>query len=383
VRDSHFATNDVLMTALVAAAALQSVRYVERPSDGRLIFAAALAGLAAGTKYNGGIAMASVVAAAVVATLPGRATLLLRRLVVCTLAGLIAFVASNPATLLDPHRVLNGFLAMASLGRHAWLGQDQRPIPFLILRTILLGSGVAATLCALWGVAMAVRASPRTTIVIAMTPLAYLAFLLHGEAFGARLIVLVLPFVATFSGAGAEDALSRLRKSIPMVRGTTWTAIVVAIVIAEPVSRSAYFDLLLTRTDDRREVEQWLEARTAVLASAVIDSRTAAAFVSPLPQGTTVVAPGKLATAQSLSEILQPGKRYVVLSYVTTQPEYDLIWRTCQARGSLVAEFSPFRVPGRTPTADDILAPFDDIFAWRRPGLLVRIFDFGPDGRGL
>jgi 4-amino-4-deoxy-L-arabinose transferase-like glycosyltransferase len=60
VRDSHFATNDALMTALVTAAVFQSVRYLDAPSHAGLALAAAFAGLAAGAKYNGGIAMASV-----------------------------------------------------------------------------------------------------------------------------------------------------------------------------------------------------------------------------------------------------------------------------------------------------------------------------------
>ena len=67
VRDSHFGVTDVPMTALVVAAMLPLATLLGDPSRMKTwMFAGALAGLAASTKYNGGVVAASGVAVAMV-----------------------------------------------------------------------------------------------------------------------------------------------------------------------------------------------------------------------------------------------------------------------------------------------------------------------------
>ncbi|MES1255813.1 MAG: glycosyltransferase family 39 protein, partial [Acidobacteriota bacterium] len=163
VRDSHFATNDVLMVTLVVAAVLQAVRYLDRPSAGNLFIAGALAGAAAGAKYNGAIATASVAVALVVVTTvrQRRPALLVYGGAVCAVGTFVGFAASNPAVLLAPRHVLNGFLQASALDRAAFCCQSSRAVPLQMADATVLGIGACAVLAAIWGVVVALRTRPR------------------------------------------------------------------------------------------------------------------------------------------------------------------------------------------------------------------------------
>ena len=67
VRDSHFGVTDVPMTALVVAALVALSRAADNPTRVRgWALCGALSGLAASTKYNGGLVLAPAVGTAIV-----------------------------------------------------------------------------------------------------------------------------------------------------------------------------------------------------------------------------------------------------------------------------------------------------------------------------
>jgi hypothetical protein len=143
--------------------------------------------------------------------------------------------------------------------------------------------------------------------------------------------------------------------------------------LAEPLARTCYLDLTLTKRDNRRDVEDWLLAHPGVLEHALIDSPTAAGFVKPLPAEAMWVTPSRLAREQPAA-LLGANTRYVVLSDVAMFPEFAALYRLCQQRGRLVFQSNPYRRDDLIPQADDVYAPYNNVFAWNRPGMLVRIY---------
>jgi len=239
-----------------------------------------------------------------------------------------------------------------------------------MLKAVLLGGGTLPLLAALWGVAVAVRTRPQASIVIAASPVAYALFMMRSEAFAARLMLPVLPFVAVFAGVALGELSRRFghRRS-----GGLLTSMCAMVLLAEPASRAVYLDLLLTRSDSRRDVEDWFTARPEAFAASLIDEPTVAAFAHALPEGAVTVRSSRLARESAVA-LLDKRTKYVALSNIAFRPEFEALYRYCEEHGTLVFESSPYRVPGRLPTSHDVYAPFIGLFAWARPGVVVRVY---------
>ncbi len=107
VRESHFVLTDVPAAALVTLAIWLAVRAGDCPSLRRWAAAGAVAGLAAGAKYNGAVALVPVVLAGLVHEHDWRRRA--RAVTVATLAAAAAYVVAAPYTLLDATQFLAGF----------------------------------------------------------------------------------------------------------------------------------------------------------------------------------------------------------------------------------------------------------------------------------
>jgi hypothetical protein len=207
VRDSHFATNDILMTMLVAATTLASLTYFERPSLSRLVAAGALAGAACGAKYNGIIAVASVAVAILWTDIvrerrPGRFATSALAAAAAVVTGL---VLTNPAALVVPRHVIGGFLQTSAMGLESFCCQRPEPVPWQMAQVLILGAGSAAMVAAAWGVVVAIRSAARPVLFVTLaTPLAYVVVMARKDVFAARFMLLVLPFVAGYAGLGAS-----------------------------------------------------------------------------------------------------------------------------------------------------------------------------------
>ena len=105
VRDSHFGVTDVPMTCLVVAAAIPLTRLLADPTRRRdWIVAGALAGLAASTKYTGGLVVTGGLAVAIVAMAERRgpeSRAVLTGVAWFAIASLIAFVLTTPFAVID------------------------------------------------------------------------------------------------------------------------------------------------------------------------------------------------------------------------------------------------------------------------------------------
>jgi dolichyl-phosphate-mannose-protein mannosyltransferase len=110
---SHFMTVDVPATLWVAVALCVSLRVLETPTRGWFAAAGAASGLAAGTKYNAGLVLLSVLAALVIAArrVEGRARrdIIGEGLLYALLAAGGAFLLATPGILIDSQTFWHDF----------------------------------------------------------------------------------------------------------------------------------------------------------------------------------------------------------------------------------------------------------------------------------
>jgi 4-amino-4-deoxy-L-arabinose transferase-like glycosyltransferase len=112
VRESHYVLTDVPTAFFTTLTLLLSLRAYERPTIGRLLWAAASAGLAASCKYNGAIAI--VMPLIVALTSGGGLVAGTRRTLAVIGIAVLAFLAGTPYAVLDLPAFLNDYARLAS-----------------------------------------------------------------------------------------------------------------------------------------------------------------------------------------------------------------------------------------------------------------------------
>jgi 4-amino-4-deoxy-L-arabinose transferase-like glycosyltransferase len=152
VRESHYVLTDVPVTFLVMVTLLLSLRAHERSTLRSFALAGAAAGLAAATKYNGGLAvlMPLVACGMTPAVRPSRSAVMLW----IVAAMVAAFFLAAPYTFLDLPTFLNQFARLASEYRLAGVSTDPWQTYLLHLRNALAWPGsvlvMAGLACGVW-----------------------------------------------------------------------------------------------------------------------------------------------------------------------------------------------------------------------------------------
>jgi 4-amino-4-deoxy-L-arabinose transferase-like glycosyltransferase len=233
VRESHFVLTDVPMTFFVALTLLASVRAFESPSAQSFALSGAAAGLAAATKYTGGIVLLVPLVALVMAPwdLASRA----RTVLVVAGAAVLAFLAGAPYSLLDLPGFLNGFGALAR-GHAAGVSPDTSPWwTYLLHLRLNLGRPLLAVSIAglVAGVVQAFRSEPPARVVWATTvvfTLVFYAEIADQTLVWGRYLLPILPALFILGAGTVELALGRWRDAfrLPVLR---WAAAAAAVVL--------------------------------------------------------------------------------------------------------------------------------------------------------
>jgi 4-amino-4-deoxy-L-arabinose transferase-like glycosyltransferase len=230
VRYSHYVLADTLQTFLVTLTFLLALAAHERNSVRAFAMAGAAAGLAAATKYSGGIAVIMPLLACwmTVAAPPSRRT----RALATIAAAATAFLAAAPYTLLDLPGFLNGFarlaheyrVAPAEAGTIAYLElllRDAFQWPALLLAAGGLGLGIVRL----------VRGPGRVRWALAVVfPVLYF-WMIRGQglAYGQHLLPIVPP-LCILAATAVVSGVSLLRRyEIPRAPRT---ALIAALTIA-------------------------------------------------------------------------------------------------------------------------------------------------------
>jgi 4-amino-4-deoxy-L-arabinose transferase-like glycosyltransferase len=226
VRYSHYVLTDTPLTFFTTLTLLLSLAAHERGTLAGFVRAGAAAGLAAATKYNGGIALIMPLIACwmTVALRPGRLKAALAAVAAC--GG--AFLVFAPYTLLDLPAFLDNFARLAREYRVATVGDD--PVWLLYLKHLVQQFGWPALLLAVGGTGLGlvrlVRGPGRVRWTLAVTfPLVYFWMLATQHIVYARYLLPLTPHLCVLAAAAVVSGVSLLRRyEIPRAARTALIA---------------------------------------------------------------------------------------------------------------------------------------------------------------
>ena len=242
VRDSHFGVTDVPMTALVVAALVALASAVQDPTRvRRWALSGALSGLAASTKYNGGLVLAAGMATAVVVLIQSdaaRRRKVLRGAVALVGAALIAFLCGTPYTILDAPHFFEGLQFDFShlmeghgvvLGR-GWLHH--------LTFSLWYGLGAPLLIAGLAGMALLAATSWKKAVMILTFPVLYYITVGRGFTVFVRYITPVVPFLCITAAFLVVWIVRRLVREELVPPIVAVVAIAVAVPSLQRTSRS-------------------------------------------------------------------------------------------------------------------------------------------------
>jgi len=275
VRYAHYVLTDTPLTLFVTLTLLLSLSAHERATVRGFAWAGAAAGLAAATKYNGGIALMMPLIAAwmTLGVRPGR----LQAALAATAACGATFLLFAPYTVLALPEFLNSFARLTREYRVAEL-----PEPAWILYVKLLvrhAFGWPALLLALGGIVMGivrlVRGPGRVRWALVVTfPLAYFWMLATQRIVYARYLLPLMPALCVLAAAAIVSGVSLLRRyEIPRVARTALIAALTTAALLPPTVVSVQGDRDMARVGTVDLAYAWIVQNLPQNASIVIESR--------------------------------------------------------------------------------------------------------------
>jgi Dolichyl-phosphate-mannose-protein mannosyltransferase len=256
---------DVPMTCLAVAALLPLSRALEDPTPIRSwITGGVFVGLAASTKYNGGVLVAVGLVVAVIGSTASRERIPLsaitRGTVAFLAAALLAFVVGTPFSVIDYRAFLEGLRFDSrhlSEGHGVILGRGWL---YHLTFSLRYGLGTPLLIASLVGMpVLAVRAW-RKAAFLCTFPVLYYLILGRGYTVFVRYMIPITPFLC-LTAAVAVVEVARV-----LGRRSRWASltflVLLAILVALPsIRRVIAFDRLIVQTDTRVMAANWLDMK--------------------------------------------------------------------------------------------------------------------------
>jgi hypothetical protein len=270
----HLALNDsptLLPVAVALFAAAGILRYGRR---GDYVLAGIATGLAAATKYTGGIVLVSVLFAAAADGARHGWPVAARRAGAAVALGLVAFVIANPYALLAPAAFFAGISKQASAagsGDPIKLGITPGGGIAYYIWTFTWGIGLVPALAALGGAGLLLwRRRLATAGLLLPAPVAFILFMGLQERYFGRWLMPIFPLVAALSGYGTLAAVRWLARSrrIPLAFAT---ALATVLLIGQSVSADVHNDRVLSRPDTRSLARAWMVAHIPAGSRVVVE----------------------------------------------------------------------------------------------------------------
>ncbi|MDQ6817721.1 MAG: glycosyltransferase family 39 protein [Actinomycetota bacterium] len=271
---SHLALNDVPTLAPVALA-LYGIAGVMRFGRRRDYLMAGLGvGLAAATKYTGGITLVCLLGAVVCDLAPRPRIAPLLRLATALGVALLAFAVANPYAVLDFSAFQSGVSQQASLAA------GQEPVKLgtrsgngigYYLWTFTWGLGWVPSLAALGG-ALLLLARKRidTALVFIPAPIAFVIFMGGQQRYFGRWLMPIFPLVALLAAYGAVELVRWLvrtwRFPVPLAG-----SLVAVTLLAQSAVADTHSDAVLSRPDTRNLTRSWMVAHVPEGSRVVIE----------------------------------------------------------------------------------------------------------------
>ena len=369
-------------------------------------------GLAAATKYTGGIVVLPLVAAALSRVRgPDGGRRVALWLTVAGVVALAAFIAADPYSVVDFHSFWNALAHQSAESEAAGgkLGLTYGSGVFYYLWSITWGVGWVPAFAALAGAALlALRREWTMVAVWVPVVVVFLAFMgLQGRYFG-RWVMPIVPIICLLGAHAAVSAAERLRTAQPRLRGVPVVLAGIAM-CAQGLVYSIHSGLVNSRADTRNSTLAWLDANVPAHARIVVEpvvpnssrapNNWAARWIA-FPDfythrgrhGKLEVRGGHVVTLENYERTLSPalidlyvrtGYCWVVIGSTeearalvdpTAVPQAVAYYAALAARGTLVYEVSPYS-SGVASVPFNFDWSFDYYPAgYARPGPLVAIY---------
>jgi 4-amino-4-deoxy-L-arabinose transferase-like glycosyltransferase len=259
VRESHYVLTDVPATFFVALTFLLTLRAHERSRAGAFAWAGAAAGLAAATKYPGGMALILPLLA-VWMTPSMRPSRVVGALAVLG-ASLATFLAAAPYTVLDLPGFLNGYATLAT----SYTGAPPvEPGWSTSLKHLRNAFGWPASLAIAGGICMAlvraVRGHGRLRWLLAVVfPVLYFWFVSRQSLIFGRYLLPLVPFLCVLAAAAVVSGVSLLRRyEIPRAPRTALITALTIAALLPPVVTAISFNHRITRRGTLDAAYDWM-----------------------------------------------------------------------------------------------------------------------------
>jgi hypothetical protein len=271
---SHLALNDVPTLAPVGLSLYGVAGVLRRGRLRDYVIAGVGVGLAAATKYTGGITLLCLVAAFVCDGTGGAFWTAARRCAVGLLVALLAFLIANPYAILDFSAFKSGVSSQASLAA----GQD--PVKLgttagggtaYYLWTLTWGIGWVPTLTAVGGaVLLLARRRLAMALVLVPGPIAFIIFMGNQQRFFGRWLMPIFPILAILAAYGAVELVRWLARShrVPALVGGCLVAV---LLLAQSLVTVLHNDAALSRPDTRNLTRAWMVRNVPPGAKVVIE----------------------------------------------------------------------------------------------------------------
>ena len=272
VRESHFILTDVPVTFFVALAFVLSLRAHETPRASAFAWAGAAAGLAAGTKYTGGLAIILPLLA-VWMTPAAKPSRLVAALAAAAAAG-GAFLAAAPYTVLDLPGFLDGYARLAGS-----YNQESGNGLATAFKHVQLGLRWPALVAALGGVVFAivraVKGPGRVRWTLAVVfPVLYFWFVSRQSLIFGRYLLPLMPFACVLAAAAVVSGVSLLRRyEIPRRPRTALIAALTILALLPPALTSLAWVRMHTQTATVAQAYEWIHQHVPAGSTIVLESR--------------------------------------------------------------------------------------------------------------
>lgn len=274
VRESHFAMTDVVMTLLLTVSLAMLLRALDAGEEmraGRLYHVRwfALAGLAGGlatsTKYSAAAVVAAMAAAQLLLLVRHRSSVSLSwpaawlPAAAFMTAFAAAFVVATPYALLDQKQFASDFRFNITHLAEGHAGDFGRGWTYHLLRSLPYGTGVATCIAAIAGIVPMARHYRQHALVVCACAAALYVSIGSGRTVFFRYALPLIPMVCLAAAAGVKHVGAWLAPRAGLSRGAG-VGLLAALVALPAAVNSAWFDLLLARTDTRVLAAEWLRA---------------------------------------------------------------------------------------------------------------------------
>ncbi len=271
---SHLALNDVPTLAPVALSLYGIAGVLRRGWRRDYVISGVGIGLAAATKYTGGITLVCLLGAACADGLQGAAVTAARRTAVALVAAVAAFVLANPFALLDFSAFQAGVATQQSLAGGSdpgKLGLTPASGTAYYLWTFTWGLGWVPSLAALGGaVLLLIRRRLTMALVLLPAPIAFLLFMGDQQRFFGRWLMPIFPIVALLGAYGLIEAARWLGRSgrLPLPAAG---ALVSVLALGQGLATVIHNDAVLSRPDTRNLARSWMVSHIPAGAKVVIE----------------------------------------------------------------------------------------------------------------